>query len=65
MEWMLVVMLWANVLHPLPEEAWARSAYSEFWTTFESYAGCIEAKDKVLTSLNALERVTVACVPRN
>ena len=63
MKWSLIVMIWANVLHPLPEEDWAGRAYSKWIKTFDTYDDCMTAKDKVVASLTAPERSTIACLP--
>ena len=64
MKWTLIVMLWANVQQPLPEEEWGGRAYLKWYTDFRTYEACIDAKDKVVESLYGPDRANIACIPR-
>lgn len=63
MNWVLIILLWANVQQPLPAIDWGNRAYLRNMIVFPDYASCINAKDKVVASLLSTQRATIACVP--
>ena len=63
-KWMLVILAWNGITHPLPEEEWGRFALNEHrLNVVLSYDECLTLSQKVLATTNRKDLVTVYCVP--